>query len=115
MPSYNLRYRKYKVMTNFIKPIMYYPAILDDLLESSEEGKDEFKEEIIEEEDDINEELNDSKAMLNNLLLDLTKIRRNAKRKLERWVKDNKGYINDLQQEDKTEILHFIGDKYYKK
>ena len=113
MPSYNLRYRQNKVITRFIRPITY-PPLLDSLLESSsEEEKDEVKE--IEEEDDINEELSDSKAMLNNLLLDLTKIRRNAKRKLERWVKDNKGYINDLQHDDKTEILHYIGERYYKK
>ena len=106
-------YRKNKVMTNFIKPITY-PPVLDSLLDSSSEEEKEIVEEIVEE-DDINEELSDSKAMMNNLLLDLTKIRRNAKRKLERWVKDNKGYINDLQHEDKTEILHYIGERYYKK
>ena len=118
MPSYNLRWRKNKVHFNFIPQIKF--NMLDDVEEEKiEELEEEEEEELVEIVEIVEEveplDFNGSAMMLDELIGELKKIRKNAKRKLEVWIKENRSHINGLEDDYKTELFNFIRVKYYKK
>ena len=57
----------------------------------------------------------DTSEILNEMLVELTKIRKNAKRKLEAWIGVHRYAINGLCGKDRDELLLFIGNKYFNK
>ncbi len=119
--NHNLRYRANKLKTKFIPLINYFPEhCIEETKEETEEeeeyeyeAEDETEHQIIIEMPIIIEE--DTSEILGDMLLELTKIRKNAKRKLEAWIKVNRYGINGLVGKDRDELLLFIGDKYFNK
>ena len=61
-------------------------------------------EEIVEEEDDQLE-------LYNELMDELKSIKR--KKTLERFIKDNRGLINELELENKNKLLGYIRNNFY--
>ncbi len=116
MPSYNLRYRRDKIIYRFIPQITF-----DNLKKELEYRPDEEEEDLLiidtdEETEEEEEELDSSTMTLTDLKIELTKIRKNAKRKLEVWIKSNRMRINiELNGLDKTDLLQHIETKYYTK
>ena len=121
MPSYNLRYRKNKIIYRFI-PQITFDRLKEELEYKPEEPEEDLllidtDEETLEEESIEDEVILDSSTMtLTDLKMELTKIRKNAKRKLEVWIKANRMRINmELNGLDKTDLLQHIEIKYYNK
>tara|TARA_R110000868_G_scaffold137660_2_gene351217 strand:- start:929 stop:1249 length:321 start_codon:yes stop_codon:yes gene_type:complete len=102
MPNYNIRYRKNKVQSRFIKTIKF------------DIGFEEKEEYETEEEVEELEEPSEDMVLYNKLLKDISKIRKNSKRKLECWIRINKEDINGLEDELKTDLLLYIEEKYYR-
>ena len=122
MPSHNLRYRRNKITYRFI-PQITFNRLKEELAGITEEEENKEIEEdilIIDTDDELEttEEivLDSSTMTLTDLKLELTKIRKNAKRKLEVWIKSNRMRINmELNGLDKTDLLEHIEMKYYNK
>ena len=101
MPNrFNLLYRTNKIRTKHI------PQINFDIFYEEE------KEEVISEEEIIEEIVITN---LDVLMEELKKIRSNAKRKLEIWIRQNRELINDMSNDDKGELMNFIDCKYFNK
>ena len=106
MPSKkSLQYRRMKIRTNFVPQITFcdIKAKIEDIPRIEELEVKEDPTELIPEED----------PLFVDLVEDLKGIRRNAKRKLEGWIRDNKNSINSLQKIDQNNLLCFIQNKYY--
>ena len=99
-------YRRHKVKSRFIKTIKFNIAI--------EEEKGNTTDEEVEEVFEL-EEPNESLVLVNKLYKEISRIRKNAKRKLEMWIKINREEINSLEDEYKTEFLLYIENKYFVK
>jgi len=122
MPSGNLKYRKNKLIYRFI-PQITFNKLKEELADIIEE--EEIKEDllIVDTDDDLEtteevevEEIDSSTLTLNDLKMELLKIRKNAKRKLEVWIKSNRMRINiELNGLDKTELMNHIELKYFNK
>ena len=107
MVNHNLMYRKHKVQSRFIKTIKFNIELeeKEDLCETEEE--EEIPEEL--------EENNENMMLLNSLYKEISKIRKNAKRKLESFIRIKREDINELEDVYRTEFLMFIEEKYYGK
>ena len=112
MPSrINLQYRTSKLKHKFIPTIRY-----DIFYE--EEKVEEVEEDLIIIDTDEEEEVENVSQSRSDYLMfmeELKKIRKNSKRKLEMWIKQNRHIINIMDSDDKTELMLFIEQKYFYK
>ena len=123
--NHNLRYRANKLRTKFIPLINYFPEHCEEETKEEYDTEDEeveYTEVVDENEQDYQVVIDmpiiieeDTSEILGDMLLELTKIRKNAKRKLEAWIKVNRYGINGLVGKDRDELLLFIGNKYFNK
>jgi len=106
MPNFNLSYRTDRLMPNWEKPsISYFVEVVED------EELDDIEEEVIESEEDI-EEYGD---IATELIDDLGKIKKRAKRQLELYIRTNKDKINILGESNKERVLDFVRRRFFDK
>lgn len=110
MPSISsIRYRQNKIRYGFTPQIRY---------DIEEHVKEVYEEEYESEPEDmviIDEEEKTEEDMLSLLVDEVSKIRKNAKRKLEMWIRAKKVEVNSLDERDKSRLLDFIEERFYKK
>lgn len=111
MTKRTLIYRKNKLLYKFIPEIDYYSStpleIQPNIVEDIEIIDEDVKEEPIEEkEEQYSEEYR-------TLLMTFSKMRKNAKRKLEITIRREKDNINELNDDEKKLLLSFIDSKFF--
>lgn len=67
---------------------------------------------IIDEPEDIIRD-HPQQEIINDLVGELDSIRKNAKRKLELWIKKNRTLINSLDLDVRGELMNYIEHRYY--
>ena len=105
MPApHKLKYSCNKVRNGW-KPIIRF-----DIWDEPEEVIEEIREDLVirDEEEKIEED-----AMVRELVDALTKIRKNAKRKLEIFVKTRREDIYNLTDEDRETVMRVIKERFY--
>lgn len=103
------QYRIYKTKFKFKNPVMkvFYPEKQDKDLVNEEENKRVI---MNSEDEEVEQEFSDIYYDLYDIFNGL---RKNSKRRLEILIRKYKNNINELDKEEKDELLEFISQKFY--
>ena len=119
MPKNNLIIRRNRIKYKFVPQIKYKRE--KELVKEDVEELDElFNEDLVikdtEELMEVIELEEDTTNPLYYTFIDeLNSIRKNAKRQLEIWIRRNKVVIKGFSEEDRSNLMLFIEDRYFNK